>query len=315
MSSRRQTYVDLSVGLEAGPGASAPMPTIEHPTVVPVSQVAPNPIVHRQAHEDLSDLEGMKTRQLQPCVVVTKTAFLRIFPEYDDHLQGLDRQRSTGESPIRYVVVDGTRRRLAAAEWGLELRIGVNDSLAVDRATLLAALWEANDARKGFDVIEDAEVVARIVSECVGNGGYDRVMQLLPAMKSKAIISQRMALTKLTPELKDLVRAGVMPVNQAREIGGLPAGEQARAWEDRQAQAEAARAAKAAARAAGRRPRRPRDAVSSVPDAAPTEVGSRAAFTVEAGLDVAALARLLREHLDDDELRSLTRELISAYGA
>src|SRR4051794_2324605 len=98
--------IDLSL-LADQPVLDAPVPhLLEAPArlvQVPLHAVAPNPVNPRENIGDLADLESMRTvGQLQPCVVVTKSAFLNLYPDYLDQLESAD-----------YVVVAGSRRRLA----------------------------------------------------------------------------------------------------------------------------------------------------------------------------------------------------------
>ena len=51
------------------------------PTNVPLSELAPNPRNPRDDLGDLSDLVSITGTQLQPALVVTRDAYLRLYPE------------------------------------------------------------------------------------------------------------------------------------------------------------------------------------------------------------------------------------------
>lgn len=212
--------IDLSQ-LASQPVIDAPLPQLlETPArmvQVPLRAVAPNPINPRTADGDLSDLESMRSiGQLQPCAVVTRAAFLAIYPEYAEQLGSAD-----------YVVVAGSRRRLAAEKFGLAmLDIVVQDVLATDRATFYGAAVTENIDRLNFDPIEEAHAVQHLVGEC---GSGVRAAEMLG--KSKGWVSQRLALLKLSPDMQALLRAGDLPVRDARRLAALPAEDQLTTWE------------------------------------------------------------------------------------
>lgn len=186
-------------------------------TSVPLRAVAANPVNPRENIGDLSDLESMRTvGQLQPCAVVTRSAFLVIYPEHADEI-------GTSE----YVVVAGSRRRLAAEQFGMTaLDIVVRDMLATDRATFYGASVSENIDRRNFDVLEEARAVQRLAEE---SGSGTRAGEILG--KTKGWVSQRLALLKLSAEMQTLLRAGELPIRDARRLAQLPEAEQLPAWE------------------------------------------------------------------------------------
>jgi ParB family transcriptional regulator, chromosome partitioning protein len=185
---------------------------------VPVASVAPNPINPREDTADLSDLESMRTLgQLQPCVVVTRAAFTAVNPGHD---------AAVGRA--EYVVVAGTRRRLAAEKYGLAtLDIVVRDVLAGDPETFFGASISENIDRQAFAPLEEARALERLVAL---SGSGVAAAELLS--RSKGWVSQRLALLKLSPAMQDLLRAGELPVHVARRLAQLPADEQLAAWHD-----------------------------------------------------------------------------------
>lgn len=199
----------------------APVPQLLNkpaaPTRVPLDAVAANPVNPRETVGDLSDLESMKTvGQLQPCAVVTRAAFVAIYPEHAEQTQASD-----------YVVVAGSRRRLAAERFGLPaLDIVVRDMLAADRATFYGASVSENIDRRNFDVLEEARAVQRLTEEC---GSGTKAGELLG--KTKGWVSQRLALLRLSTDMQALLRAGDLPIRDARRLAQLPEAEQRPAWE------------------------------------------------------------------------------------
>src|SRR4051794_27396234 len=119
----------------------------------PLTDLTPNPRNPREDLGDLSNLESIADMQLQPAVVVTKGAYLKLYPE----------DRIT----TRFVVINGCRRLAAAHKFGrTDLDIVVNDEIARDRVTLISASIAENVDRQDFDVIEEAKAVAGLVKEC-----------------------------------------------------------------------------------------------------------------------------------------------------
>jgi ParB family transcriptional regulator, chromosome partitioning protein len=200
-------------------GASVPAAPALPPTTVPLDQVATNPVNPREDFGDLRDLESMRTvGQLQPCAVVRRDAFLAVYPEHGPAIGTAD-----------YVVVAGSRRRAAAEQFELEtLDIVVRDQLAASRAQFYAASVAENIDRKNFDVLEEARAVQRLVQESSGQ----EAAEILG--KSKGWVSQRLSLLKLSREMQDLLRAGDLPVRDARRLAGLPADRQLESWRQEQ---------------------------------------------------------------------------------
>lgn len=186
-------------------------------TQVPLRAVAANPVNPRESIGDLSDLESMRTvGQLQPCAVVTRKAFLAIYPDHVDEIGASD-----------YVVVAGSRRRLAAEQFGMAtLDVVVRDVLAADRATFYGASVSENIDRRNLDVLEEARAVQRLAEEC---GSGTKAGEILG--KTKGWVSQRLALLKLSTEMRALLRAGELPIRDARRLAQLPEDEQLSTWE------------------------------------------------------------------------------------
>ena len=111
-----------SVGDHSPVEQAAAMPS----RTAPLTDLTPNPRNPRDDLGDLSGLESIADMQLQPAVVVTKSAYLKLYP--DDPIT------------TRFVVINGCRRLAAAHKYGrIDLAIVVNDEIARDRVTLISA--------------------------------------------------------------------------------------------------------------------------------------------------------------------------------
>ncbi|MFF2113748.1 ParB/RepB/Spo0J family partition protein [Rhodococcus koreensis] len=255
------------------------------PTSVPLSELAPNPRNPRDDLGDLADLVSITGTQLQPALVVTRSAYLRLYPEDETEI-GL----------ARWIVINGCRRLAAAANFGRPtLDIVVKDEVAADRITLLAAAVIENVGRRDFDVIEEAKAVELMVAEC-------RTVEqaALKLAKSKGWISQRRALLKLAPELQKAIRTGELAIRTARSLAQVPQAEQVDKWQadlQRENQADASNQDNA-----------PADQKSDRPPATAAKV-TKAFRRMEP--DPATLADALLDYLDEDGLHALLAVLTS----
>ena len=177
-----------------------------------LTELTANP---RNPRDDLGDLAGLASiadMQLQPAVVVTKRAYLALYPG----------------DPITtpYVVVNGCRRLAAAHKYGrTDLDIVVNDAIARDRVTLISAAITENVDRQDFDVIEEAKAVEALVEEC---GRADLAGERLH--RTESWVSQRRALLKLAPELQTKLRRGELAIREARSLARVPLEQQVARW-------------------------------------------------------------------------------------
>lgn len=178
-----------------------------------LTDLSANPRNPREELGDLADLASIADIQLQPATVVTREAYLNLYP--DDTIA------------TRYVVINGCRRLAAAHKYGRsDLAIVVNDTIARDRVTLIAASIAENVDRQDFDVIEEARAVEALVAECgYADVAADRLR------KSAGWISQRRALLHLAPELQTALRRGELAVREARQLARVPLEEQVTRWQ------------------------------------------------------------------------------------
>jgi ParB family chromosome partitioning protein len=186
--------------------------TVMPSRTLPLTELTPNPRNPRDDLGDLSDLESIVDMQLQPAVVVSKGAYLALYP--DDAI------------PARFVVINGCRRLAAAHKYGrADLAVVVNDEIARDRVTLISACIAENVDRQDFDVIEEAKAVESLVKEC-GNT-IDAAERL---RKTKGWVSQRRALLELVPELQTALRRGELAIRDARSLARVPYEQQVARW-------------------------------------------------------------------------------------
>ncbi|WP_331746691.1 hypothetical protein [Streptomyces sp. NBC_00842] len=177
---------------------------------VPLNRLSPNGVNPRKDFGTKAELEdfgrSLKRRQLQALPVVTRTAYLKQWPDHEELIGNVD-----------FVIVSGERRFRGASAVGLPaLECVINDDVAETRRTFLDAVVSENIDRQNFDAIEEANAVdvlvqafgtARAVAE-----HYER---------GDAWVSQRRILLRLAPEAQDLVRRRDLPLEHARKLGKL----------------------------------------------------------------------------------------------
>lgn len=220
---------------------------------VPLGRIAPNLVNPRTdfgTEDQLIDLgKSLARRQNQPCPVVSRTAYLKLWPDHADRVGDID-----------YVLVSGERRYRAATTVGLpSLDCVVNDGFAADRKTFMEAVVSENVDRQNFDPIEEAYAVQALVHEFGSNRAVAQHFERVDGW-----VTQRVLLTHLDPQMQALVRQKKMPLEAARTLGkkardhGWSADEQA-AWLDewQVQQTAASQARKAAKQAAKERPPEP----------------------------------------------------------
>ncbi|WP_097865849.1 ParB/RepB/Spo0J family partition protein [Streptomyces sp. rh34] len=215
---------------------------------VPLGRISPNLVNPRKdfgTEDDLKDFgRSLKRRQIQAVPVVTRKAYLNLWPDHKDGIGNVD-----------VVIVSGERRYRGASAVDLPaLECVINDGYAESRKTFLDAVVSENIDRQNFDAIEEANAVEVLV-EAFGTARavaehYERV---------DGWVSQRRILLRLAPEAQELVRRQSMPLDAARKLGKLvkdyqwSASDQLQWWEDEQQERAKKAAAKKAARAAERK--------------------------------------------------------------
>ncbi|MFD8488578.1 ParB/RepB/Spo0J family partition protein [Streptomyces sp. NPDC059712] len=223
MAGKRVSLASLAGSkVEAVPGASRPDLVHVHPDTV-----APTPLNPRRAFDDteLTELgEDMRSGQLQPCVAVNKTAYLKLYPEHADQLP----------DACRYVMAAGERRWRAAVKVGLDtVDLLLRHDLTESRIRFLAAVLSENVQRANFNPIEEADGLRAMLDLHDGNqAAAARAMG-----KSKAWFNQRIGLLRLSDEMVQLVLEGKLTAfRDMRRYAALPADEQYATWKQDQEQ-------------------------------------------------------------------------------
>ncbi|WP_181724226.1 ParB/RepB/Spo0J family partition protein [Nocardia gipuzkoensis] len=261
-------------------GQAVIRPTIT-PTSAPLPHLVANPRNPRQDVGDLSDLESIRDRQLQPALVVARDNYLALYPEDES---------SVGDA--LWVVINGCRRLAAAQKYGRsELDIVVKNEVARDRISLLTAAIDENIGRRDFDVIEEAHAVEQLVIECGSAGEAAKQLN-----RTDGWVSQRRALLRLAPELQTALRAGELAVRVARSLARVPKEEQVARWRAEQEREE----------------NKPQQDEGPRPDPAPRPANAphitKALRRFEPNPDV--LAQALRSYLNPVQLNELVDALL-----
>jgi ParB family transcriptional regulator, chromosome partitioning protein len=192
---------------------------VKHPNeAVPTTQVAPNPRNTRRIDYESPGVLLIKEsiektgRQIEPSTVVTRTAYLSIFPEDMDEI---------GDDAV-YVQVTGGQRRAACELLSRDLRINVQDELAESRALFVSATADENLKRADLNAIEEAAAVDQIVTEY---GSQTAAAQARGW--SQPWVSQRLSLLKLAEATKQAVIKHGVPVREVRNsLWKLPEADQ-----------------------------------------------------------------------------------------
>ncbi|MFJ6238936.1 ParB/RepB/Spo0J family partition protein [Streptomyces griseus] len=215
MAGRRTKLASLAgQKVDAVPGQSDPLLL-----TLPLANLVPTRFNPRRNFGTDDDLKAfgliLKRRQLAPAVVVSRSAYLKLWPDEEPNV-----------GTAQYVIANGERRYRGSLAAGLTtLNVVHNEDVAKTRADFLDAILSENNDREDLDPIERALGIDTMVAEL---GGANRVAEHYG--KTGGWVSQQRKLLKLTPELQALVSTRELPVRVARDIAGLPADEQASAW-------------------------------------------------------------------------------------
>jgi ParB family chromosome partitioning protein len=264
---------------------------------VPVAQVAANPLNSRDvdARPDKVTQLGHSIAehgQLQPSAVVTRAAFLAIFPEFEERI-----------GHARWVQITGARRRAAILERGLStIDIVVKDDRAQSRTAFLAATTAENLDREDLDPIEEARAVQHLLDE------FGTVRAVATHMsRSPGWVTQRTNLLKLAPEVQAALR---VDDDNETDVRRLPLRD-VRTWHEfdpaRQLEAlEQWRKKQGPAAAAG-------ESATDKPTATtPVRLSRTAAAIRRLGGTPVEIAASLRAEMASDDLRALAEELLRA---
>ncbi|MGO1025607.1 ParB/RepB/Spo0J family partition protein [Streptomyces rubiginosohelvolus] len=256
MAGRRTSLASLAgQKVDTVPGQSDPLLL-----TLPLATLVPTRFNPRRNFGTEDDLKAfglvLKRRQLQPAVVVSRAAYLKLWPEEESEV-----------GTAQYVIANGERRYRGSLAAGLTtLNVVHNEDVAKSRADFLDAVLSENNDREDLDPIERALGIDTMVAEL---GGANRVAEHYG--KTGGWVSQQRKLLKLVPELQQLVSAKEMPVRVARDVAGLPVEQQVTAWER-----EKARRDEEAARRLDPKPAHPAREESVAPVSAPASAPAQA---------------------------------------
>lgn len=177
---------------------------------VPLARIAPNKVNPRTdfgTKDGLIDFgKSLKRRQIQAVPVVTRTAYLKLWPDHAPEIGKVD-----------VVIVSGERRfRAASAVDLLALECVIDDDVAESRKTFMEAVVSENVDRQNFDPVEEAYAVKALVTEFGTNRAVAQHFE-----RADGWVTQRLALTYLAPEVQTMVRKRVIPLEHARKLGTL----------------------------------------------------------------------------------------------
>ncbi|MGE7436993.1 ParB/RepB/Spo0J family partition protein [Kitasatospora sp. NPDC001175] len=215
---------------------------------IPLGRLAANCVNPRTdfgTEAELIDLgKSLRRRQIQACPAVSRSAYLKLWPDHAEQIGDVD-----------YVLVAGERRyRGAKSASNPTLNCVVDDGLAKDRKVFMEAVVSENVDRQNFDPVEEAYAVQALVAEFGSNRAVAQHFERVDGW-----VTQRILLTHLAPEAQDLVRKKTMPLEAARSLGKLARDNewdptrQLAWWQDQQEQRAAASAERSAAKKAAKK--------------------------------------------------------------
>ncbi|MEU3725697.1 ParB/RepB/Spo0J family partition protein, partial [Streptomyces sp. NPDC031705] len=179
---------------------------------VPLDQVSPTPLNPRRnfgTDEDKTRFgEELRQAQLSACVVVSRSAYLALWPDHESRI-----------GAASYVLINGERRFRSALHVGLEsLDFVVRDDLAASRTDFIDHLLAENLEREDFDVIERARGVQQLVEICAEqgreHGAKSRAAERLG--KSPSWVTNQLVLLELPDEIQSMLSAGELPERDGR---------------------------------------------------------------------------------------------------
>lgn len=160
--------------------------------------------------DDLTSFgEALRDKQLVPCVVVTRQAYLAIWPADADQLGDV----------AQYVLVNGERRLRSALYVGMEeLDFIIRDDLAASRETFINHLLQENLAREDLDLVERARGVEALVTVCAEQtgerGAQSRAAERL--QRSRSWVGNQLDLLLLPEELQQRLSEGTVSERDGR---------------------------------------------------------------------------------------------------
>jgi ParB family chromosome partitioning protein len=187
----------------------APTQGVE-PRHLPLKLISLNPDNPREELTKIREIADTfeSVGQITAITIGTRDAYLKERPERADDLEpGTD-----------YVVIDGNRRLSAARLLGWETmpKIAIDDALVTTDEQLLEAAFIANTQREDMTELEEAEALRKLVTH------YGSQRQAAARLGiSQGVISQRLSLLALAPDLQADLAAGRRKVEHVRSLAKL----------------------------------------------------------------------------------------------
>ncbi|MFY4721436.1 ParB/RepB/Spo0J family partition protein [Streptomyces sp. LaBMicrA B280] len=178
-----------------------------------LDEVSPTPLNPRRNfgtdEEKTRFGEELRQAQLAACVVVTRGAYLKLWPDHEDRI-----------GAALHILVNGERRYRSGVHVGLEaLDFVVRDELASSREQFIKHLLEENLNREDFDVIERARGVEQLVSVCEeqsARGARARAAEQLG--KDRSWVTNQLVLLTLPIEIQTMLSCGTMSERDGRAL-------------------------------------------------------------------------------------------------
>ncbi|MCX5199252.1 ParB/RepB/Spo0J family partition protein [Streptomyces sp. NBC_00249] len=179
---------------------------------IPLDQVSPTPLNPRRnfgTDEEKSRFgEELRQAQLSACVVVSRSAYLGLWPDHGSRV-----------GAATHILINGERRFRSALHVGLEaLDFVVRDDLAASRTDFIDHLLAENLEREDFDVIERARGVQQLVDTCADegreHGARSRAAERLG--RSPSWVTNQLVLLELPEEIQLLLSSGELPERDGR---------------------------------------------------------------------------------------------------
>jgi ParB family chromosome partitioning protein len=219
-ATKKKDWSDL-LGGSSKDDQDAPQGPAEPPVTVLMHTIVGNPSNPRP-EEDYSDDDpefrelkaSMKEiGQLQPLAVVSRAVFEKA--KADTVTQAPAKTRKLIRE-ADWVVVTGNRRLAAARQLGwTRIDIRVQDQLGDEDGRIDEAVIIENIHRKNLAPIKEAEYLAGMLER---HGSQEKVAERIG--KSQVYVSQRLALLKLAPDIREEVNAGTLRIKEARQLAG-----------------------------------------------------------------------------------------------
>lgn len=285
---RREMAGRINADAETEATAPAPGPaSLSDSLAMAIEKLAYNPRNPRNSNPDVSDLESIKDKQVQPGRGVSRGAYLGLWPEDEAEL---------GDAEA--ITVVGNRRKRACHVYGRPtMDIIIDDSMASSKAEFLKWTMIENVARENLNILEEARGIEAMVTEL---GTAVAVADALG--KTPPFVSQRRSILKLDPVLQKALLEGELAYHRARDLGKLPPEEQIQRWlAEVEAKETAADSEPAESGAPKRKPK---------PVATPATVKQVTKTFAKWSATPEVLAPALAEYLELSQLRTLMGQLM-----